>query len=150
MRGACARAEQRYSSAMRIIGHGVDLVENARIAALVDAHGAAFLERVFTPAERAYAEAGKRRRIERYAARFAAKEAVLKALGTGWRDGIAWRDVEILKMPSGEPRILLGGRCAQVAEELGVADWRASLSHTDLYAMASAIAFGPTASSASL
>lgn len=127
---------------MRIIGHGIDLVENARIAALLEAHGEAFITRVYTPAERAYAEAGKRRRVERYAARFAAKEAVLKALATGWRDGISWRDIEVLKLPSGEPRVLLTGSCAVRAEELGVTEWRASLSHTDHYAVASAIAYG--------
>lgn len=130
---------------MRIIGHGIDLVETARIAALVEAHGEQFLARCFTPAERAYAESGKRRRIERYAVRFAAKEAVLKALGTGWRDGIGWRDVEVLRLPSGEPRVLLSGRCGEVADELGVTEWLTSLSHTQHYAMASAIACGPHA-----
>jgi holo-[acyl-carrier protein] synthase len=127
---------------MHIIGHGVDIVENARISTLLEAHGRLFIDRCFTPAEQAYAEAGKRRRVERYAARFAAKEAVLKALGTGWRDGISWRDVEILKMPSGEPRVLLSGRCAEVAAELAVIEWRASLSHTERYAMASVLACG--------
>lgn len=128
---------------MRIIGHGIDIVETARIAALVEAHGEQFLERCFTPAERAYAESGKRRRIERYSVRFAAKEAVLKALGTGWRDGIGWRDVEVLRLPSGEPRVLLSGRCAQVENDLGVTEWHTSLSHTQHYAVASAIAWGP-------
>lgn len=128
---------------MRIIGHGIDIVENSRIAALLEAHGHLFLHRCFTPSEQAYAEAGKRRRVERYAARFAAKEAVLKAIGTGWRDGISWKDVEVLKMPSGEPRILLTGRCAEYARERGVTEWRASLSHTDHYAMASVLACAP-------
>ncbi len=127
---------------MKIIGHGVDIVENARIATLLQAHGRLFIDRCFTAAEQAYAESGRRRRIERYAARFAAKEAVLKAIGTGWRDGISWKDVEVLKLPSGEPRILLSGRCSELAAELGVVEWRASLSHTEQYAMASAIACG--------
>lgn len=127
---------------MRILGHGIDIVENARIAGLIDAHGERFLERCFTPAERAYADSTRRRRVERYAVRFAAKEAVLKAIGTGWRDGIGWRDVEVLRLASGEPRVLLAGEAARFAESLGVARWCTSLSHTDHYAVASVIAFG--------
>ncbi|HMN97749.1 MAG TPA: holo-ACP synthase [Phycisphaerales bacterium] len=135
---------------MRILGHGIDIVENARIAGLIDAHGEQFLDRCFTPAERAYAESTRRRRVERYAVRFAAKEAVLKALGTGWRDGIGWRDVEVLRLPSGEPRLLLAGHAERFAQSRGVDEWRTSLSHTDHYAVASAIAiaFGPASGAA--
>lgn len=127
---------------MRILGHGVDIVETSRIRDVIEAHGVTFLERCFTPAERAYSERGKRRRIEHYAVRFAAKEAVLKALGTGWRDGIQWRDVEVLRLPSGRPTLLLSGRAGEVAVEMGVVDWHLSLSHTEAYAVASAIACG--------
>lgn len=127
---------------VRILGHGVDIVETSRIRDVIDAHGEAFLGRCFTPAERAYAERGRRRRIEHYAVRFAAKEAVLKALGTGWRDGIGWRDIEVLRLPSGRPTLLLSGRAGEVATEMGVADWFLSLSHTEKYAVASAIASG--------
>ena len=130
----------RYHAAMTVLAHGVDLVEVARIAAMLDEHGERFRERVYTPGEQKYAEAG--RRAERYAARFAAKEAVFKALGTGWRSGIAWTDVEIVNEPSGRPTLLLRGRCAELAAELGVRRWLVSLSHTQNDAMASVIAVG--------
>jgi len=125
-----------------IVGHGIDLVENRRIAEMLDAHGDRFVERCFTEAERRYADAARQRRVERYAARFAVKEAVLKALGTGWRDGIAWTDIELVTLPSGAPTIRLSGRSAEVADALGVIEWSASVSHTSDYAVASAIAIG--------
>ncbi|MFO0828937.1 MAG: holo-ACP synthase [Phycisphaerales bacterium] len=128
--------------AVRIIGHGIDLVENQRIAAMLDAHGERFTERCFTVTERSYAEQGARLRVQRYAVRFAAKEAVLKALGTGWADGISWTDIEVLRLPSGEPKLLLSGRAATIATEKGVVDWWLSMSHTDQFSMASAIACG--------
>jgi holo-[acyl-carrier protein] synthase len=127
---------------MNVIAHGIDLVETSRIAEMLSEHGGRFVERCFTQSERAYADDGARRRAERYAARFAAKEAVLKAIGTGWRDGISWQDVEVRRSPMGEPSIALTGKCAAIATELGILDWRCSLSHTDLYAIASVIALG--------
>lgn len=127
---------------MQIIGHGIDLVDLDRIAVMIDRHGERFLERVFTEGERAYADSGGRRRVERYAARFAAKEAVFKAIGTGWRSGITWRDVDVRREPSGAPHIQLFGRCLEVAEEHGVERWLISLSHTDRAAIASVIALG--------
>jgi holo-[acyl-carrier protein] synthase len=132
-----------YDTAMEIKGHGIDLVEVARIERMLGDHGERFLERCFTAGERGYADAGDRRRGERYAARFAAKEAVLKALGTGWRDGIAWTDIEVVRQPSGSPALRIGGRCEQIATDLGITDWTLSLSHTDTSAVASAIASGP-------
>ena len=129
---------------MRPIGHGIDRVENARIAAMLERHGERFLERCFTPAERAYAYESRKRRDERLAARFAAKEAVLKALGTGWRDGIAWTDVEVVREPSGQPAVRLSGRAREIADAMGVGGWLLSLTHTDRHAMASAIAIGPS------
>lgn len=123
---------------MAVVAHGVDLVEVARIARLLREHGERFLERVFTPAERAYCDAG-RRRDEHYAGRFAAKEAVLKALGTGWRSGIAWTDVEVVLLPSGAPTLRLHGKAAQVAESQRIAAWLVSLSHTADHAVASVI-----------
>lgn len=125
-----------------ICGHGIDIVENRRIAAMLETHGDRFTERVFTVTERSYAELGQRRRVERYAVRFAAKEAVLKALGTGWAEGIAWTDVEVLRLPSGEPKLLLSGRAAEIAADLGIREWSISMSHTEHYSVASAIAFG--------
>ena len=126
---------------MRILGHGIDLVEVSRIQGLLETHGERFLQRVFTADERAYADCARRRRAERYAVRFAAKEAVLKALGTGWTRGIGWTDIEVVRADSGQPSVRLAGRCAETAEAAGVQAWFLSLSHTDDLAMASAIAW---------
>lgn len=127
---------------MHVIGHGIDLVEVARIAGMVERHGERFLDRVFTPGERAYSERSVKRRDEHLAARFAAKEAVLKAIGTGWRSGIAWTDVEVVREPSGAPGVRLAGVAAEVADRLGVAGWLLSLTHAGGFASASAIALG--------
>lgn len=124
---------------MPILGHGIDAVEVARIASLLDRHGERFLERCFTAGERAYADAS-RRRVEHYAARFAGKEAILKALGTGWSRGIDWKDAEILRDDAGAPSVRLHGVAARIAFERGVARWSLSLSHTPTHAFASAIA----------
>lgn len=112
-----------------VIGHGVDLVDIDRIAEMLERHGDRFTERCFTPGERAYADAGRRRRAERYAARFACKEAVLKALGTGWRDGISWTDVAVVHEPSGRPAVELSGRCRELARASGWQRCLVSLSH---------------------
>jgi len=127
---------------MLILGHGIDLTETARIARLLDDHAERFIERVFTAAERAYCEAGEANRLERFAARFAAKEAVLKALGTGWSGGIAWTDVEVFKHPTGQPGVTLHGEADRIAQGLGITHWALSLTHTKTHAMASAIAQG--------
>ena len=124
---------------MPILGHGIDIVETDRIRKLIEQHGRHFLDRVFTPAEQTYCEFNKKRCIEHYAGRFAAKEAVLKVLGTGWRGGIAWTDVEIVKDPSGQPKVVLTGECARIAKELGISRWHVSLSHIETHATASAI-----------
>lgn len=124
---------------MRIVGHGIDIVEVARVAEMCREHGQRFLDRCFTVAEQAYAS-DRKRRDEHLAGRFAAKEAILKALGTGWRDGIAWTDVEVVLMPSGQPTAVLRGRAAEIAAGLGAAEWSVSISHTETHAVASAIA----------
>ena len=124
---------------MPILGHGIDIVETARIKKLIEDHGQHFLDRVFTPAEQAYCETSRKRRLEHYAGRFAAKEAVLKVLGTGWRGGIAWTDVEITKDPSGQPKIALTGECARIASDLKISRWHVSISHIETHATASAI-----------
>jgi holo-[acyl-carrier protein] synthase len=124
---------------MPIVGHGIDIVETARIRRLCQEHGQRFLDRVFTPLEQQYCAANPKRYFEHLAGRFAAKEAVLKVLGTGWRGGIAWTDIEITRHPSGRPGILLTGQCAKIASELGISRWLVSLSHIDTHAMASAI-----------
>ena len=123
-----------------ILGHGVDLVEDARIGWMVAEHGARFVERVFTAGEQADAASGEGWRTERLAARFAAKEAVLKALGTGWRGGIAWTDVEVVKEASGRPGVSLHGEAFEVAARLGISHWHLSLSHAGGFSIASAIA----------
>lgn len=94
---------------MAIVGHGIDAAEVARIGAMIDRHGERFLSRCFTAGERAYADASKRR-VEHYAARFAAKEAILKCLGTGWSRGVAWTDAEVVREPSGKPGVALARR----------------------------------------
>lgn len=127
---------------MPILGHGIDIVEIARIDEMLRDHGERFIERCFTEAERAYCEESGIRRGERYAARFAAKEATFKALGTGWRSGIAWRDVGVVRDPSGQPRLVVTGRCAELAKDLRIQEWRISLSHAGAYAIASVLANG--------
>ena len=122
-----------------IVGTGIDLCEVDRIEkALASPHGARFRERVYTPAEIAYAES-KANRCERYAARFAAKEAGMKALGTGWRNGLGWRDLEVANLPSGRPTLRLHGKAREIAERLGVRAISLSITHTAQQAMASVI-----------
>jgi len=126
---------------MRIIGHGIDLVEVARIAHMAETHGAHFLERCFTAGERDYCLRNKRK-WEHLAGRFAAKEAILKVLGTGWRAGIGWTEMEILADPLGKPVITLTGQCAELARERGITEWHVSISHISTHATASAIGLG--------
>jgi len=126
---------------MRIIGHGIDLVDTERVARMLADHGDQFLERCFSQGERAYIEAN-RRKIEHVAGRFAAKEAILKALGTGWRGGITWPDAEVVKLPSGQPTVALHGECARIAADMGITQWTLSITHIRTHAMASAIAMG--------
>ena len=124
---------------MPILGHGIDIVETQRIRELVEHHGQHFLDRVFTADEQHYCAMNPKRYFEHLAGRFAAKEAVLKVLGTGWRGGIAWTDVEIIKYPSGQPRIQLTGECLRIATELGITRWHVSISHIETHATSSAI-----------
>ncbi|HUS93177.1 MAG TPA: holo-ACP synthase [Phycisphaerae bacterium] len=121
-----------------VVAHGVDLVDCARLAEVIERHGERFLSRVFTEAELAYCR-GRKRQIEHLAGRFAAKEAVLKVLGTGWRRGISWRDIEVTNAPSGQPRVALSGECARVAEGLGIRTVLVSISHISTHAIASAL-----------
>ncbi len=124
---------------MPILGHGIDIVETDRIKKLVEHHGQHFLDRVFTPEEQRYCAASPKRYFEHLAGRFAAKEAVLKVLGTGWRGGIAWTDIEVVKESSGQPKILLSGECERIAKGLGIYRWHVSISHIETHATASAI-----------
>lgn len=124
---------------MPIIGHGIDIVETDRIRRMVDEHGQRFLDRCFTPIEQEYARRNPKRYYEHLAGRFAAKEAVLKVLGTGWRGGIAWTDIEVAREPSGQPTIRLTGECARIADDQGIVRWHISISHIETHATASAI-----------
>ena len=122
-----------------IVGSGVDLCEVGRIkSALLSPHGGRLRKRVFTELEIAYAES-KANRFERYAARFAAKEAGMKALGTGWRHGISWHDFEVANLPGGRPTLRLRGKAAEIADRIGVSAVSLSLTHTALQAMAMVI-----------
>jgi holo-[acyl-carrier protein] synthase len=112
-----------------IVGTGVDLAEVDRIRAAIERYGPRFVERIFTPREIAYVER-KANRFERYAARFAAKEAGMKAIGTGWRGGVRWQDFEVTNLRSGRPTLELHGVAARVAERLGVKAVSLSLTHT--------------------
>src|ERR1700738_1986312 len=102
-----------------IVGTGIDIAEVPRIARTIARPGDRFLRRVFTEGEIRYCDS-KANRIERYAARFAAKEAGMKALGTGWNHGVRWRDCEVVRMPGGRPNISFHGRAAEFAARLGV------------------------------
>ncbi len=124
---------------MTLLAHGIDLVENARIEDLVRRHGERFTRRVFTPAEIEYALAA-RNTIERLAGRFAAKEAVLKLIGTGWRGKIAWTDIEVVNDPMGRPCVHLTGEVLRITQQQGIGQVRVSITHTAQHAMASAVA----------
>jgi holo-[acyl-carrier protein] synthase len=121
-----------------IVGTGVDLAEVPRIRASIERFGARFVDRIYTPAEIAYVER-KANRYERYAARFAAKEAGMKAIGTGWKRGVAWRDFEVANLPSGKPTLRLHGVAAQIAGKLGVKNISLSLTHTATVGLAHVI-----------
>ena len=118
-----------------IVGTGIDIAETARIEQALERHGGRFARRVYTPDEIAYCEQFKNK-AERYAARFAAKEAAFKALGTGWREGVRWRDVEVAHLPSGKPELRLAGRAAELARDLHVVRMAVSLSHSNHYVVA--------------
>jgi len=124
-----------------IVGTGIDMVEVGRIAAALDRFGARFAERVFTAAEIRYCDS-KANRAERYAARFAAKEAGLKAIGTGWSRGISWRDVGVERASGGRPLLVFSGRAGEVAAGLGVKRAFLSLTHTAECAVAQVILEG--------
>jgi holo-[acyl-carrier protein] synthase len=121
-----------------IVGLGLDIAEIDRIEAAIKRHGAPFLERLFTPAEVSYCEQYKNR-FERYAARFAAKEAAMKALGTGWSRGVRWRDIEVTRQPSGKPTLQLAGAARQIADSLGVKNISLSITHSGNLALAQVI-----------
>jgi holo-[acyl-carrier protein] synthase len=121
-----------------IIGVGVDLAEVPRIRASFERFGEKFRDRIYTPLEIAYCES-KANKYERYAARFAAKEAGMKAIGTGMRRGVRWVDFEVANLPSGKPTLRFHGVSAQYAERLGVTNIALSMTHTSETSMAHVI-----------
>ena len=118
-----------------IVGTGVDLAEVPRIRAAIERFGARFIDRIYTAAEIAYVER-KANRYQRYAARFAAKEAGMKAIGTGWRHGVRWHDFEVVNLPTGKPTLRFHGVAAEFARRMGVTNVALSLTHTAELALA--------------
>ncbi len=121
-----------------IVGTGIDIAEVPRIAHAIERFGDRFIRRIFTEGEIRYCDA-KANRMERYAARFAAKEAAMKALGTGWNHGVRWRDIEVARKPGSRPTILFHGVAAQFAQRLGATNVALSLTHTEDQAFAQVI-----------
>jgi holo-[acyl-carrier protein] synthase len=126
---------------MQIVGIGTDIVECVRIARMIEHHGELFLRRVYTPAEIRYCQARKRA-TEHFAGRWAAKEAILKCLGTGWQKGICWTDLEVRNEQSGLPQVQLSGAARDRAAELKIGNILVSISHCRAYATAHAVAVG--------
>ena len=127
---------------MRIIGHGIDIERVGAVQSLLSKEGGDFAIGWFTDAEQALGPRGLKESATHFTGRVAAKEAVVKALGTGWIGEMAWTDIEILSQQSGAPGVTLSGETRRTAESLSVTSWMISISHTDEYAVASAIALG--------
>ena len=123
---------------MNVYGIGTDITEISRIASMLARHGDSFKNLTFTEQEIRYCE-GHKNSDENFAARWSAKEAILKALGTGYADGIRWRDLEIRNLLSGKPIVVIGGRVLEIARELNLCDFQISMSHCKKYATATAI-----------
>ena len=126
---------------MKVICHGIDLVDCARIKKLLKEHEERFLKRVFTSAEQQYSNR-HRDRTERLAGRFAVKEAVMKMLGTGWSENTAWTDIETINNSAGRPEVTLHGEIVRLAKQMGIEQISVSITHTRDLAIASAIAIG--------
>src|SRR5260370_25537421 len=124
---------------MEIVGIGTDIVECLRIGRMIEQYGELFLTRVFTEREIRYCQERKRA-TEHFAGRWAAKEAILKCLGTGWSRGISWTDLEIRNDPAGPPHVRMGGASKDLAQTLHIADILISISHCRAYATAYALA----------
>jgi holo-[acyl-carrier protein] synthase len=126
---------------MDTIGIGTDITECLRIARMIERHGELFVNRVYTTEEIRYCQSRKQS-TQHFTGRWAAKEAVLKALGTGWRRGISWRDVEVRNEPGGQPIVILRGGAEEAARKLGVTEMLVSISHCRSHAIANAVATG--------
>ncbi len=126
---------------MSILGIGTDITECLRIAQMIERHGELFVNRVYTPEETRYCQ-NRKQSTQHFTGRWAAKEAVMKALGTGWRRGISWQDIEVRNEPGGRPVVILRGGAREAARQLGIANMLISISHCRSHAMACAIAEG--------
>lgn len=126
----------------RLISIGTDIIECVRIAQMIEKHGELFLQRVFTQREIMYCSS-RRSANQHYAGRWAAKEAALKALGTGWAKGIQWTDVEVQNEIGGKPTLILANRASEIAHSLGIERMMISISHCRAYAIAYVTAVGP-------
>ncbi|MCA9036333.1 MAG: holo-ACP synthase [Planctomycetaceae bacterium] len=124
-----------------LLGLGTDIVEIERIRGMIDRHGDHFIERCFTAGEIEYSRR-HRDSVVRFAGRWAAKEAVVKVLGTGFVKGITFHDVEVISLPSGQPSIQLSGEAADIASGIGIVEVRLTISHAREYATATAIGWG--------
>ena len=132
---------------MEILGIGTDIIECPRIGKMIEQHGELFLRRVYTEREIRYCQSRKHA-IEHFAGRWAAKEAILKALGTGWSRGVSWTDMEIRNGITGQPKVLVRGGAKEAALQRGVGDLLVTISHCRTYATAYALAVGPSAAKA--
>ncbi len=126
---------------MNLIGIGTDIIEVARIGEMIEKHDELFLRRVYTPLEIEYC-GGRKSALQHYAGRWAAKEAALKALGTGWSRGIKWTDMEVSNLMGGKPELRIHGVASDIAEEMGIQEMQISISHCQSYAVAYVIAIG--------
>lgn len=124
---------------MSVAAHGIDMVDCTRFGEMIARYGDRFLQRLFTPAELAYC-LGRKRQTEHLAGRFAAKEAVLKLLGTGLQRGMKWTEIEVTNEPSGQPRVKLTGQCRHIAGQRRLGEILVSISHITTHAIASAVA----------
>ena len=122
-----------------IVGLGTDIIEIVRIGRMVERHGELFLNRVYTEDEIRYCQR-RRECYQHFAGRWAAKEAVMKTLGTGWIRGVSWRDIEVESLPSGQPVVKVYGGAREYCEKLGIDDVLITISHCRSYATATAIA----------
>ena len=126
---------------MNVIGIGTDIIEVARIGEMIEKHDELFLRRVYTPGEIEYCS-GRKAAMQHYAGRWAAKEAGLKALGTGWARGIRWTDLEVVNLAGGQPELKIHGAAHQVASDLGIREMKITISHCRAFAVAYVIAMG--------
>lgn len=126
---------------MSVIGIGTDITETERIARMIEKHGNLFLDRVYTAGEQEYCGIRKAA-VQHYAGRWAAKEAVLKAMGTGWAKGIHWTDIEVINEMGGAPHIRLHGEAVNVCVDKGIEKILITISHCQDYATAFATAIG--------